>query len=321
MSTEPSVPTIKKTSKSAGPKSIIAIGGGKGGIGKSFISTTLGITISQLGHSVVLVDLDLGAANVHTCLGAVIPELGVSDFISGRVDQLASVVAPTPFQRLNFISGSNDALNVASLNSSAQDRLIDELKKINTDFLILDLGAGTSNGILDFFLMADRKIVAMTPEPVSIENAYRFVKSAFYRNWMRLEGELQIQNLIEDAMDQKNRLGIRTPSDLVYHVKKVNPLAGQRLVQAVEEFNLDIVVNQIRTRTDVDLGYSIASVCNKYFGIDANYLGYLDHDNAVWQSLRKRKPLILEHPHSRLVAQFMSIAKTLVHRQTKKAVI
>jgi flagellar biosynthesis protein FlhG len=300
---------------------IIAVGGGKGGIGKSFISTSIAISISQLGHSVTLVDLDLGAANIHTCLGGPIPEKSISDFVAGRVDDLRSIISPTPFQRLNFISGSNDSLNIANLNPGAQERLMDELRKLPTDYLILDLGAGTNNSILDFFLMADRKIIALTPEPVSVENAYRFIKSAFFRNLLRAERDLQVQTVVEDAMDQKNNLGIRTPADLITHVKKVNPLAGQRISDAIHGFELEIVINQIRARSDIDLGYSIASVCTKYFGVSTNYLGYLDHDNAVWQALRKRRPLITEYPHSRLVAQFLTIAKNLALRQNKKAVI
>lgn len=320
MSTEQPISQIK-FAPTSGPKSIIAIGGGKGGIGKSFISTSLSISLAQLGHSVIIVDLDLGAANVHTVLGGTVPEKSISDFISGRVDNIKSVVCPTTFQRLSFISGSSDSLNIANLNPGTQERLMDELRKLPVDYLILDLGAGTSTSILDFFLMADKKIVALTPEPISIENAYRFVKSAFYRNLQKIESELQIQNLVEDAMDQKNNLGIKTPADLLAHVKKVNPLAGQRMARAISDFCLDLIVNQIRTRADVDLGYSIASVCTKYFGINANYTGFLDHDNAVWQAVRKRRPLITEYPHSRLVAQFLAIAKNLVHRNIKKAVV
>lgn len=311
----------KRAGPATGPTSIIAVGGGKGGIGKSFISTSLAISMSQLGHSVTIVDLDLGAANVHTCLGGTIPEKSISDFVTGRVNDLRSITSNTPFQRLSFISGSNDSLNIANLNPGAQERLMDELRKLPTEYLILDLGAGTNNSILDFFLMADKKIIALTPEPVSVENAYRFIKSAFFRNLLRAESDLQVQTVVEDAMDQKNNLGIRTPADLINHVKKVNPLAGQRIADAVNNFEMDIVVNQIRARSDIDLGYSIASVVTKYFGVSTNYLGYLDHDNAVWQALRKRRPLITEYPHSRLVAQFLTIAKNIVHRQIKKVVV
>lgn len=312
---------IRKTDLYSGPTSIIAVGGGKGGIGKSLISSSLAISISQLGYSVLLVDLDLGGANLHTCIGGPIPELGLFDFLSGRADSLMSVASTTSFHRLSLISGSADSLNIANLNPGTQERLVDELKKYPVQYLVLDLGAGSSNSILDFFLAADRKIVALTPEPTSVENAYRFIKSAFYRSLKKIDSQLQIQDLIDEAMDQKNNLGIRSPADLIRHIKKTNPLSGQRLESSVSEFSLDILVNQIRTRADVDLGHSIASVCSKYFGIESNYLGCLDHDNAVWQALRKRRPVITEYPHSRLVAQFLSIAKNITHRQPKKAVI
>src|SRR5690606_34297627 len=151
---------------------------------------------------------------------------------------------------------------------------------------------------LDFFLAADQKVVALTPEPTSIENAYRFMKSAFYRKLRTAEKELGLQDLIESAMNARSDNSIRSPADLIRHLSTTNPNAGSRLLESISDFQPRILVNQVRTRQDIDLGHSVRSVCRRYFGIDATYLGYIDHDNAVWQSLRKRKPLIIEFPYS-----------------------
>jgi flagellar biosynthesis protein FlhG len=75
---------------------------------------------------------------------------------------------------------------------------------------------------------------------------------------------------------------------------------------------LYLLMNQVRTKSDVEAGHSMKSVCKKYFGIDADYVGYLDYDNAVWQAIRKRRPLILEYPYSSLVNGFSVISKHLV---------
>lgn len=303
------------------PTTVWAIGGGKGGIGKSFISSSLAICLTKMGTSVTLIDLDLGSANLHTVLGVKIPPQTLSDFISGRAQSLNQVSATTEIPGLQFISGFNDALNIADISRESKARLIHGIRQIQTPYVILDLGAGTSENTLDFFLSADQKVVAVTPEPTSIENAYRFMKSSFYRKLRAAESELGLQSLIESAMDSRNQLGIRSPADLVRYVSQYNPEAGQRFQERIGDFHLQLLLNQVRTRQDIELGHSMKSVCKKYFGIDANYLGYIDHDNAVWQSLRKRRPLVIEYPYSSIVGQFLQITKNLLNPQALRAVI
>ncbi|MBK7889820.1 MAG: P-loop NTPase [Bdellovibrionales bacterium] len=300
---------------------IWAIGGGKGGIGKSFISSSLAICLTRMGKSVTLIDLDLGSGNLHTCLGIKIPNQTLSDFVSGRTHSLADVTTATEIPGLNFISGFNDALNIADLNRDAKNRLIHGLRSLPTPYVILDLGAGTSENTLDFFLAADQKVVAVTPEPTSIENAYRFMKASYYRKLREAESELGIQSLIEAAMDSRNNLGIKSPADLVRYIHQTNPEAGLRLSNKISDFSIQLLLNQVRTRQDIELGHSMKSVCKKYFGIEASYLGYIDHDNAVWQSLRKRRPMVIEYPYSSIVGQFLQISKNLLNPAALRAVI
>ena len=303
------------------PNIIWAVGGGKGGIGNSFISSSLAMCLARMGKSVTLIDLDLGSANLHTCLGLKVPKESISDFISGRVQNLGEIAVQTEIPGLSFISGFNDALNIADLDAPAKDRLIQALRGLQTPYVILDLGAGTSENTLDFFLAADQKIVAVTPEPTSIENAYRFMKSSFYRRLRQAESELGIQSLIEEAMDSRNQHGIRSPADLLRFIAQKDAEAGLRLQAKIADFQLQILVNQVRTREDIELGQSMKSVCRKYFGIESQYLGYVDHDNAVWQALRKRRPLMVEFPYSAIVGQFLRISKNLMNPHTLRAVI
>jgi flagellar biosynthesis protein FlhG len=312
--------TISAKQKRSGALTI-AIGGGKGGIGKSFISSNLAICLARMGHKVALVDLDLGSANLHTCLGLATPTMGLSDFVSGRAQSLSDLLQKTEVPGLSLIGGLNDALNIANLHESHKNRIIEEFPKLPVTHIVLDLGAGTSENTLDFFLAAQCQVLAVTPEPTSIENAYRFLKSSYYRKFQTAESTLGLQGLIEEAMDQKNRLGIKTPSDLVRHIAASDPAAGFRLAEVIKTFNVQVLLNQVRTRTDIELGFSVKSVCRKYFGIHAEFLGYLEYDNAVWQSLRRRRPVILEHPSSNLVGQFLRITKSLIQPYSVRDVV
>jgi flagellar biosynthesis protein FlhG len=300
---------------------IWAIGGGKGGIGKSFISSSLAICLSKLGKKVTLVDLDLGSANLHTVLGIKAPQQTLSDFVKGRAQTLNEVLVETEIPGLSFISGFNDSLDVANVSQASIDRIVQSLRALPTPYVILDLGAGTADHTLDFFLAADQKIVAVTPEPTSIENAYRFMKSSFYRKLKNAEAELGIHDIVEAAMDGRAQNGIRSPADLIAHLKANNPSIVHRLQEEFTQLHTHILLNQIRTRQDIEIGHSMKSVCKKYFGSEIDYLGYIDHDNAVWQSLRKKRPLLIEFPYSSIVGQFLGITKNLLNPHALRAVV
>jgi flagellar biosynthesis protein FlhG len=184
-------------------RQIWAIGGGKGGVGKSLVASSISIALSRMGLKVTAVDLDLGGANLHTSLGADLPRQTLSDFFSGRVDKLTSCLVPSGIPQLELISGAQDAIGVADIDGPQKMRLMTELRQLESDFVILDLGAGTSYNTLDFFIHSDVGIVTILPEPTSIENAYRFIKSLFYRR-LALSPRLQaIRRLIDMTMNSK----------------------------------------------------------------------------------------------------------------------
>jgi len=95
-------------------KQVWAVGGGKGGIGKSLLTSSLAITLARSGNKVVAVDLDLGGANLHTALGVDLPVQTLSDFFAKRVDNLNDCMVPTGIKDLNIISGAQDAVGVAN---------------------------------------------------------------------------------------------------------------------------------------------------------------------------------------------------------------
>ncbi|MBI2604833.1 MAG: P-loop NTPase [Deltaproteobacteria bacterium] len=299
-------------------KQIWAIGGGKGGVGKSLISANLAIMAAQSGHKVVAVDLDLGCANLHTCLGVDIPSVTLSDFFSKRVTEIKDVLLPTGVRGLNLISGAQDSIGVANLKHTQKSKLLQKLHELDADYLVFDLGAGTAYNTLDFFLNADVGILVLLPEPTSIENTYRFIKSAYYRKLKVADSLFEIRPLIDMAMDQKNPLGIRSPADLLREASKFSPEIGTRLREEIHRFRPKLIINQTRTQSDVDIGFSIKSVCKKYFGIDMEYVGYLDYDSAVWQSVRRKRPVCLEFPNSKLASHFQRMTRHLL-QENKQA--
>jgi flagellar biosynthesis protein FlhG len=300
---------------------LVAIGGGKGGVGKSFISSNIGIFLANMGFNTVIVDLDLGAPNLHTCLGEEPPKANYHDFLSGRVDNITKVAVSTQFPKLRFISGANDHKELANITVIEQSRLMSALFHLDADFTILDLSAGTHTSTLDFFLMAHRHIVAITPDPTSIENAYRFMKASYFRYIKRYERQLNLETVVAELMQNQLKHGIRVPSDLMNILQQVEPQRGKDMQQVIQRLSYELVMNQTRGTKDVQLCTSIESVARKYFGLRVNTLGHIDYDNAVWNALRKRRPLLLEYPSSALYSQILAIARDLASPHLKKAVI
>ncbi|MGK5082432.1 P-loop NTPase [Bdellovibrionota bacterium FG-1] len=295
-------------------KQVWAIGGGKGGVGKSLVASSLAISLSRTGNKVTAVDLDLGGANLHTTLGVDLPRQTLSDFFANRVPSLDKCTIPTGIPNLDLISGAQDSVGVANLNFQDKVRLLQKMREVDSDYLVIDLGAGTSSNTIDFFLYADVGILTMLPEPTSIENGYRFIKSAYYRRLKHSRFLKEIRPLVEMAMDAQNPMGIKSPSDLFREVNKQSPEAGLRLKQEIEKFKPKLIINQTRTQTDIDIGFSVKAVCKKYFGIELDYIGYLDYDSAVWQAVRRKRPLMLEFPNSRLVSSIDRVVHYLLKR-------
>jgi len=290
-----------------------AIGGGKGGVGKSLVTANVSICLALMGYRVVTIDLDLGGANLHTCLGLSIPEKTLSDFLARKVKSLNELVTPTHIKNLSIISGAQDEIGIANLKQMHKSKVLSNIHEVDADFVLMDLGAGTNYNTLDFFIAADQGILVVLPEPTSIENTYRFIKSVYFRRLKMIEDLLDIQPLINRVMNAKMNTTHNSPSELIKSAIEVNPEMGNKLQAEILKFNPKLILNQVRSQNDIDIGFSIQSVSKRYFGINMDYIGFLDYDSSVWQSVKKRKPLLLEFPNSRLVNNFDRIVHKLLN--------
>ena len=234
--------------------------------------------------------------------------------VGGLPPNLEACATPTGIPNLEIICGPHDSSGVADLAFHDKVRLLQKLRDLDADYLILDLGAGTGVNTIDFFLYSDIGIVLIVPEPTSIENAYRFIRTMYYRT-LSLSPRLKpVAELIRNAMDSKDAKGIHTPSELFRAVSRANPEAAMILKEEIRRICPMLIVNQARTQTDIDIGFSVKSVCKKYFGIETDYVGYLDYDSSVWQAVRRKRPFMLEFPNSRLVSSVERISNFLVKR-------
>ncbi len=289
---------------------IVAVGGGKGGIGKSLVSANLGIALARAGNRVMLVDVDLGGANLHTCLGINQPQGTLSDVVT-KGTRIEALAAPTGVANLSLVSGATDALDAANPRAQARARLVEQLQTIDTDYLVLDLGAGTSLHTIDFFLLADHGVLVLLPEPTSVENAYRFLKAALFRRLQQTAQALGVAQVAEAALGSQGS-AMRTPAEVVKAVAESHPEAAAQLERSLRDFRVKLVVNQVRSPADQSVGRAVVAAWKKFFGLDMDYLGAIAYDDAAWQTVRKRRPLLVDAAASAVATNLAEVAEALV---------
>jgi flagellar biosynthesis protein FlhG len=113
-------------------------------------------------------------------------------------------------------------------------------------------------------------------------------------------------------MDQRNERGIRTPLDLLREIEASDTAEARRFVETMRVFRPRLIVNGARTAEDVKLGFAVRSVCKKYFGIDAEYLGYVNHDDEARRSVSMRRPIVDLHRDADVSIYLQRIARKLI---------
>ncbi|MEN9528453.1 MAG: hypothetical protein RI932_326 [Pseudomonadota bacterium] len=298
----------------AGPR-IISVGGGKGGIGKSFLSANMAVSLTRQGYRVALVDLDFGAANLHTCLGVPSPKIGLFDFVSGRIENLEDVAVSGGVPGLTLYGGGQEFWQQIRPQAAQKIRLISRLQRLDVDYVILDLGAGTHVNTLDFFIFSHAGIVVVVPEPTSIENAYVFLKSVLYRKLQSIVKAIHQEEAAERLLQSLGDPRFATPP--LAQLQKFaaeEPEIGQKILNLIQMTHLGVVMNQVRNQADAEIGSSITQISQRYFGFSAEFLGAAIFDDVVWKSLRNRRPVCVDFPDSSVSQGLMAISKTLATR-------
>lgn len=167
---------------------IITIASGKGGVGKTNFTLNLGIALAEFGRKVLLLDADLGLANVDVLLGAA-PKYNLTHVINGT-KTIEEIIIKGPHD-LDIIPGGSGVFELAQLEEEQLEKFLSELGKIDVsyDFLLIDTGAGLNKSVLSFSMAADEIFVITIPEPTSLTDAYGLIKTI---NKHRYTGKIKL---------------------------------------------------------------------------------------------------------------------------------
>ncbi len=294
---------------------IWAVGGGKGGIGKSLVSSGLALTMSRQNKRVLLFDADFGGANLHTLLGVPNPDRSLGDFLARRVPTLNQVAVSGGQPNLALISGSGDNLDAANLKYQQKLRLMNRLRTFAGDALILDLGAGTHFNTLDFFNLAHVNLLVVLPEPTSVENGYRFLRAAFLRRLRHVSDHQAFQRLLDSAQNVQTDGSLRHVHSIAERASDLDPRLGDAVMKVADRYRPRLVLNQVRSDEDLRVGHGLRSACKKMLGINIEFQGALPYDDTVWQAVRKRTPHVVAFPESKAAEALAKLVDNLYGQQ------
>lgn len=298
-----------------GEKRAIAVGGGKGGVGKSSFTANLGVILARKGHSVVLVDADLGAANLHTITGVTYPERTLDDFIHGRQSVLENTLLDTPYPGMKLLSSASDILSIAAPNYSQRQKLLRGIQKLKADTVIFDIAAGTHSRAIDFFSIATNGIIIIEPTPTSLENAYSFLKNLMVRHLMRIfYSEKPIKDFIVSATDPRNPGGQMQVNELLENLARMHPEKTEKyrsqFLSSANRFYL--VVNAVRSARQFDVSERFARIIKRYLTLDMKVLGALPFEMQMDEAITARTPFVIRYPDSGYARGIEHIADRLL---------
>lgn len=277
---------------------IWAIGGGKGGTGKTFITSAMGTYIAGKGKRVILIDIDIGGANLHSFLGISRPKKSLTDFFEAGAS-LNKLAVKTGIDNMSLITGDIHSLASDNIKFTQKLKLFRHIMKLNKHYVIIDLGAGSHNNTIDTFLMADKKIVILEPEITSVENMYHFIKNALFRKLRMSLREYGFKDIVEQMWERREEYNIKSLRELIDCIRDNFSYVGDIIDKELSDFKLYLILNKIRSSDDILIGSSMKSIFMKYLGVDTKFVGFVEYDDSVWRSIRERRPFMLNYSLSR----------------------
>lgn len=300
---------------------IIAIGGAKGGIGKSIFATNLSVFLSQKGYSTIAVDLDLGGANMALYLGEkYILDRTINEYLRKKYVSLEEITIQSSYGP-GLIGGDSSELGAANIHHAQKIKLMRAIKSLDADFIVLDLGGDISFNMLDFFLLGDYGLVVSTLDSASIIGAYQFIKTALYRKINRLSDHLSEDETDIDAslnsILKKTTLSNGQPMSqsilsLLDSVAENDPFDIPQVLKMIISFNPHLIINKTSSRLHANqVANTISGLAERYLSIKIDCPGYINKYSEIEKNLRNNIPLVSQYPEGKMAQKLSTIVDNL----------
>jgi len=282
---------------------VIPIASGKGGVGKSLVAANLAVAFAQADKKVVLVDLDLGASNLHLIIGHRKPGNSLGAFLNDDNIEFESLVAETDIKNLYFVPGDAEIPGVANLKIRDRHNIIKNLlsldAKMGAEIVILDLGAGTHQSILDFFLISGNGIIVSATTVTSTLNAYVFLKNTVFRlMYSSFARNSPAYQYLEKLRKGGSGFKMLYLPKMLEEIEKIDNKSYQKFKLAMDKFHPCLIINMMDDPKDAEVAMKIRRSCEAYLGLQIEHLGVIYRDSMQDISLASRLPIMLYKPQS-----------------------
>lgn len=292
---------------------IIPIASGKGGVGKTFIAINLAFALAELGKKTVLIDVDFGGANIHTCLGYDIAPDGIGNFLNQKSMDLQDYLLNTSNKNLKFIPGDAEMVGIANISNAQKKKLIKHILNLDADYVVLDLGAGSTYNTIDFFMMSSFSVLVATSEITSILNAYALLKNSIFRLiYIDMKKYEEIKNIFTSHMKVGGESAWKI-NEILNKIFEINPDLHAETMAMIDSFNPKIIINMAYKPQDITMGEKLRKISKTYLNIDMEYLGFIYRDKIVEQSITERKPLAILATESQTYQSIVNMAYKIVN--------
>lgn len=296
---------------------IIAVGGAKGGIGKSVFVANLSVFLSQKGYSTIAVDLDLGGANLALYLGEkYILERTINDYLRKKYVSLEDIIIESSYGP-RIIGGDSSELGAANIHYAQKMKLIRAIKGLDADFIILDLGGDISFNMLDFFLLGDYGLVMSTRDSASYIGAYQFIKTALYRKINRLADHLeetemdidpQLSGILKKCTLANGQPMPQTILSLLDSVANNDLFDVPQVIKSIIAFTPYLIINRAPSVLQANqVAHTISDLAKRYLSVRISCPGHINKYPEIEDNLSNNAPLTAQDPKGKLAQEISNI--------------
>ncbi|HNR68800.1 MAG TPA: AAA family ATPase [bacterium] len=285
---------VQKPQRPSQPQ-IIAVAGGKGGVGKTVVTATIGLALAEKNHQTVLLDADFFGPNLHYLFGVYASRQSLSDYFAQNCD-INDMVVPTPVEHLRLLPAVSQTRRSLQPAARQKAKLIHNLSRIEADYLVIDLGPSAHFNNIDLFLNADVQLLVSTAENTSLYGAYQFLRASLFRklqrshpHWARFAADFM------QCGDLTHGRSMKTVAEFIDETMDADLEDRFHLLADIAGLRPQLLINNLRDTDARDPLQALRLAAKEALNLELSLWGVLHHDIGVIAALRRNQPIDLLH--------------------------
>jgi flagellar biosynthesis protein FlhG len=237
------------------------------------------------------------------------PNSGLQALIDRKIETLEEALTPTPLPNLHLVAGTGAAVGAANITHGEKQRIMKRIRALDADVVIVDVGAGVSFNVLDFFELGTQRLLVVTPQVTSIQTAYSFLKGAVLRTLRHHAEKTSELELLEPAIASKENEKV---SRLLARLREENPAFAEGVFRILGRFGAQIVGNQVTEPNQAGIFHAVSRMIHDFLGINVPILGYVGISRRIRESINQRRPMLLGNQIDENTKVFRQMAEALL---------